>query len=210
MCRHKDDGGNEHRSTTATPRRSHIDPWQWVQLDAQVGSLPALWGEKPVLRLVPANSRLLTLHALSLNQTQLAHSLKALSQPQGLILVTGPPDSAKTQTLYTALQWLNAEDRNISIAGEPIEIPLTGINRVAIRPSIGLDFAATLRARYIGISPKHASMNAGTSLALDLAPAWSADLIRQCRANVPQLDCVNWCGYAGIGGPSICRRCQSQ
>ena len=99
MCTHKDDGGNEHRSTTATPRRSRIDTWQWVQLDAQVGSLPTLWGEKPVLRLVPANSRLLTLHALGLNQTQHAHLLEALSQPQGLTLVTCPTGSAKTQTL---------------------------------------------------------------------------------------------------------------
>ena len=117
------------------------------QLDAQVSSLPTLWGgEKLVLRLVPANSSLLTLDALGLNQTQHAHLLEALSQPQGLILVTGPTGIGKTQTLYSALQWLNAEYRNISTAEEPIEIPLTGINQVAIRPSIGLDFAATLRA----------------------------------------------------------------
>lgn len=116
------------------------------QLDARVSSLPTLWGEKLVLRLVPANSSLLTLDALGLNQTQHAQLLEALSQPQGLILVTGPTGSGKTQTLYSALQWLNAEHRNISTAEEPIEIPLTGINQVAIRPSIGLDFAATLRA----------------------------------------------------------------
>jgi len=115
-------------------------------LDLRVSSLPTLWGEKLVLRLVPKDTRILTLSDLGLSGKQLRAFLKALAQPQGLILVTGPTGSGKTLTLYSALQQLNEPHRNISTAEEPIEIPMAGINQIGIKPQIGLGFAETLRA----------------------------------------------------------------
>lgn len=115
-------------------------------LDLRVSSLPTLWGEKLVLRLVPNDSSVVALTELGLSDSQHREFLNALSKPQGLILVTGPTGSGKTLTLYSALQQLNQPHRNISTAEEPIEIPVTGINQIGIKPSIGLGFAETLRA----------------------------------------------------------------
>ncbi len=121
-------------------------PGQHQRIDLRVSSLPTLWGEKLVLRIVPETSAILPLEALGLSEQQRHVFATALSQPQGLILVTGPTGSGKTLTLYSALQTLNADYRNISTAEEPVEIPLPGINQVGIAPHIGLDFGATLRA----------------------------------------------------------------
>ena len=115
-------------------------------LDLRVSSLPTLWGEKLVLRLVPNDSSILALADLGLSSSQHHDFLNALSKPQGLILVTGPTGSGKTLTLYSALQYLNQPHRNISTAEEPIEIPMAGINQIGIKPRIGLGFAETLRA----------------------------------------------------------------
>ena len=115
-------------------------------LDLRVSSLPTLWGEKLVLRLVPNDASILGLGDLGLSGAQRRYFLNALSKPQGLILVTGPTGSGKTLTLYSALQQLNEPHRNISTAEEPIEIPLAGINQIGIKPQIGLGFAETLRA----------------------------------------------------------------
>lgn len=116
------------------------------QLDLRVSSLPTLWGEKLVLRIVLQESSILPLTDLGLNASQLYDLTAALAQPQGLILVTGPTGSGKTLTLYSALQTLNKDHINISTAEEPVEIPLPGINQVGIKPQIGLDFSNTLRA----------------------------------------------------------------
>lgn len=121
-------------------------PGQHQRIDLRVSSLPTLWGEKLVLRIVPETSAIMPLEALGLSEQQRQAFASALSQPQGLILVTGPTGSGKTLTLYSALQTLNADYRNISTAEEPVEIPLPGINQVGIAPHIGLDFGATLRA----------------------------------------------------------------
>ena len=115
-------------------------------VDLRVSSLPTLWGEKLVLRLVPDDNSILALADLGLSDGQQVDVLNALSKPQGLILVTGPTGSGKTLTLYSALQYLNQPHRNISTAEEPIEIPMTGINQIGIKPRIGLGFAETLRA----------------------------------------------------------------
>lgn len=115
-------------------------------LDLRISSLPTIWGEKLVLRLVPDSGSILKIDHLGLSASQTRDLFAALSQPQGLILVTGPTGSGKTLTLYSALQWLNAQHRNIATAEEPVEIPLAGVNQVAIRPRIGLNFAETLRA----------------------------------------------------------------
>ena len=99
-----------------------------------------------MLRLVPDSGSILKIDHLGLSASQTRDLVTALSQPQGLILVTGPTGSGKTLTLYSALQRLNAQHRNIATAEEPVEIPLAGVNQVAIRPRIGLNFAETLRA----------------------------------------------------------------
>lgn len=115
-------------------------------MDLRVSSLPTLWGEKLVLRIVLQESSIMQLTELGLNQCQQQELNTALAQPQGLILVTGPTGSGKSLTLYSALQTLNQRHRNISTAEEPVEIPLPGINQVGIKPQIGLNFGNTLRA----------------------------------------------------------------
>tara|TARA_B100001093_G_scaffold97525_1_gene89489 strand:- start:1237 stop:2421 length:1185 start_codon:yes stop_codon:yes gene_type:complete len=115
-------------------------------LDLRISTLPTIWGEKLVLRLVPDSGSILQIDQLGLAISQVQDLFTALSQPQGLILITGPTGSGKTLTLYSALQWLNAQHRNIATAEEPVEIPLAGVNQVAIKPRIGLNFAETLRA----------------------------------------------------------------
>ena len=116
------------------------------QMDLRVSSLPTLWGEKLVLRIVLQESSILRLKDLGLEESQQQELVTALAQPQGVILVTGPTGSGKTLTLYSALQTLNQGHRNISTAEEPVEIPLVGVNQVAIKPQIGLTFSSTLRA----------------------------------------------------------------
>ena len=85
-------------------------------LDLRISTLPTIWGEKLVLRLVPDSDSILQIDRLGLSASQVQDLFAALSQPQGLILVTGPTGSGKTLTLCSALQWLNAQHRNIATA----------------------------------------------------------------------------------------------
>ncbi|MDX3772530.1 ATPase, T2SS/T4P/T4SS family [Chromatiaceae bacterium AAb-1] len=114
--------------------------------DSRVSTLPALWGEKVVLRLLNPDNTLPPLEQLGFTAEQLQHYRQQLSKPQGLILVTGPTGSGKTVSLYSGLQLLNHPDINIATAEDPVEITLTGVNQVQINPRIGLSFAASLRA----------------------------------------------------------------
>ena len=115
-------------------------------LDLRVNTLPTLWGEKVVLRILdPANVGL-GFDALGFEAGQKALFSEALARPEGMILVTGPTGSGKTVTLYTALNLLNTPERNVATAEDPVEINLTGINQVNVNPKVGLDFAAALRA----------------------------------------------------------------
>ncbi|WPC73680.1 GspE/PulE family protein [Vibrio porteresiae] len=118
------------------------DTW----LDIRLSSIPTQWGEKMVLRLLNTQVKHACLADLGLSKEQQTLFQQALHRPQGLILVTGPTGSGKTQTLYTALQLLDKETLNISTAEDPIEIALDGINQIAINSKIGLDFAHVLRA----------------------------------------------------------------
>ncbi len=115
-------------------------------IDFRVNTLPTLWGEKIVLRILDASHTLLSIDNLGFEEEQKQQFLNALNQHQGLILVTGPTGSGKTVTLYTGLSILNTHERNISTAEDPVEINLEGINQVAINPKVGLDFASALRA----------------------------------------------------------------
>lgn len=115
-------------------------------IDVRLSSCPTLHGEKIVLRLLD-NSRLtLSLDTLGLTIAQKTLFLNKISQPQGLILVTGPTGSGKTMTLYSALDYLNSIEKNILTVEDPVELQIDGINQVHINPKAGLDFTAALRA----------------------------------------------------------------
>ena len=115
-------------------------------VDFRVNTLPTLWGEKIVLRILDASSAQLGIDVLGYEPSQKQLYLNALHQHQGLILVTGPTGSGKTVSLYTGLNILNTHERNISTAEDPVEINLEGVNQVAVNAKVGLDFATALRA----------------------------------------------------------------
>ncbi|EIK95167.1 type 4 fimbrial assembly protein [Pseudomonas sp. M47T1] len=115
-------------------------------IDFRVNTLPTLWGEKIVMRILDPSSAQMGIDALGYEPEQKELYLKALSQPQGMILVTGPTGSGKTVSLYTGLNILNTIDINISTAEDPVEINMEGINQVNVNPKQGLDFAQALRS----------------------------------------------------------------
>lgn len=115
-------------------------------IDFRVNTLPTLWGEKIVMRLLDASSAQLGIDMLGYEPSQKQLYLNALHQHQGLILVTGPTGSGKTVSLYTGLNILNTHEKNISTAEDPVEINLEGINQVAVNAKVGLTFATALRA----------------------------------------------------------------
>ncbi len=116
------------------------------KIDFRVSTLPTIWGEKVVCRLLDKSSLELDLTKLGLEQKQLDDFRWAIYQPYGMILVTGPSGSGKTTTLYSALLELNKITENISTAEDPIEYYLEGINQVQMHDEIGLNFAYTLRS----------------------------------------------------------------
>ncbi len=115
-------------------------------IDFRVNTLPTLWGEKIVMRILDPSSAQMGIDALGYEETQKELYLNALKQPQGMILVTGPTGSGKTVSLYTGINILNTVDINISTAEDPVEINLEGINQVNVNPRQGMDFAQALRA----------------------------------------------------------------
>lgn len=115
-------------------------------IDFRVNTLPTLWGEKVVLRILDSSSAKMGIDALGYEDAQKQMYLDALNQPQGMILVTGPTGSGKTVSLYTGLNILNTEERNISTAEDPVEINLEGINQVNVNVKVGLTFAEALRS----------------------------------------------------------------
>lgn len=115
-------------------------------IDFRVNSLPTLWGEKIVLRILDSSAAKLNIDILGFEPDQKKYYLDAISKPQGLVLVTGPTGSGKTVSLYTGLNLLNKPTVNISTAEDPVEINLPGINQVNVNPKTGLDFAAALKA----------------------------------------------------------------
>ena len=115
-------------------------------IDFRVNTLPTLFGEKIVLRILDPTSAQMGIDALGYEPEQKAMYMRALDQPQGMILVTGPTGSGKTVSLYTGLNILNEPHRNISTAEDPVEINLSGINQVHVNPRVGLGFAEALRS----------------------------------------------------------------
>ncbi len=115
-------------------------------IDFRVSTLPTLWGEKIVMRILDSSSAQLGIEKLGYEEDQKQAYLEMLARPQGMILVTGPTGSGKTVSLYTGLNILNTEERNISTAEDPVEINLEGINQVHINTKAGLTFASALRS----------------------------------------------------------------
>ncbi len=115
-------------------------------LDYRVSVLPTLFGEKIVLRLLDKDNLMLDLTKLGFESESLQRFEHAIMQPYGMVLVTGPTGSGKTNTLYSALQRVNTTDVNIMTAEDPVEFNLHGINQVQMKESIGLNFAAALRS----------------------------------------------------------------
>ncbi|WP_197472126.1 ATPase, T2SS/T4P/T4SS family, partial [Oleiphilus sp. HI0067] len=115
-------------------------------IDFRVNTLPTLWGEKIVLRILDPSSAKMGIDALGYEDVQKDMYMEALHQPQGMILVTGPTGSGKTVSLYTGLNILNTPERNISTAEDPVEINLEGINQVNVNAKVGLNFSEALRS----------------------------------------------------------------
>ncbi|MFO6422979.1 type IV-A pilus assembly ATPase PilB [Motilimonas sp. KMU-193] len=115
-------------------------------MDLRVSTLPTMWGEKIVMRILDSSAAKLDIHALGYSEKQKKQYLDAISKPQGMILITGPTGSGKTVSLYTGLNILNTPERNISTAEDPVEINLEGINQVQVNPKAGLTFASALRS----------------------------------------------------------------
>ena len=116
------------------------------ELDFRVSTLPTLFGEKVVLRLLDKQNLMLDMTKLGFEPESLTKFKRNISKPYGMVLVTGPTGSGKTNTLYSARQSLNTVDTNIMTAEDPVEFNLPGINQVQMKEQIGLNFAAALRS----------------------------------------------------------------
>ena len=115
-------------------------------IDFRVNTCPTLFGEKIVLRILDPSSAQLGIDALGYEEDQKELYMQALQLPQGMIIITGPTGSGKTVSLYTGLNILNTEDKNISTAEDPVEINLQGINQVNVDNKVGLTFSSALKA----------------------------------------------------------------
>ncbi|MDT5273066.1 MAG: type pilus assembly protein PilB [Acidobacteriota bacterium] len=116
------------------------------ELDFRVSTLPTLFGEKVVLRLLDKERLMLDMTKLGFEPESLVKFQRNITKPYGMVLVTGPTGSGKTNTLYSALQALNTSETNIMTAEDPVEFNLPGINQVQMKEQIGLNFAAALRS----------------------------------------------------------------
>ena len=119
---------------------------KYKDLDYRVSVLPTIFGEKIVLRLLDKDNLMLDMTKLGFEEESLRRFEQAIFRPYGMVLVTGPTGSGKTNTLYSALQRINTPETNIMTAEDPVEFNLTGINQVQMKEQIGLNFAATLRS----------------------------------------------------------------
>jgi type IV pilus assembly protein PilB len=115
-------------------------------VDLRISTVPTVWGEKVVMRILDKGAVPLRLENLGFNEAQLEKIRKALKRPYGLFFVTGPTGSGKSTTLYSSLQEVMDPRKNIVTAEDPVEFKIDGINQVAVRPDIGLTFASVLRA----------------------------------------------------------------
>ncbi|CAN5441941.1 type IV-A pilus assembly ATPase PilB [soil metagenome] len=116
------------------------------EIDFRVSCLPTLFGEKIVLRLLDKDKLMLDMTKLGFEPVALQKLETAISKPWGMVLVTGPTGSGKTNTLYSSIAKINTSETNIMTAEDPVEFNLVGVNQVQVRENIGLNFAAALRS----------------------------------------------------------------
>lgn len=116
------------------------------ELDLRVSTIPTMYGESAVIRLLDKEKIIFDFSALGLTGQHAQRFINVLSQPHGIILITGPTGSGKSTTLYTALKRLNTSERKIITVEDPVEYQLEGINQIQAKPQIGLNFAAALRS----------------------------------------------------------------
>jgi type IV pilus assembly protein PilB len=116
------------------------------ELDFRVSTIPTLFGEKIVMRLLDKDNLMLDMTKLGFEKGSLKNFEEAIFKPYGMVLVTGPTGSGKTNTLYSAMQRINTPEVNIMTAEDPVEFQLAGINQVQMKESIGLNFASALRS----------------------------------------------------------------
>ncbi len=126
--------------------RIHFQVGDDKYVDFRVNTLPTLYGEKIVMRILDSNTAALGIENLGFDEKQHHDLMAAIAKPDGMVLVTGPTGSGKTVTLYACLNILNTSEKNISTAEDPAEIQVPGINQVNVNEKVGLTFAATLRA----------------------------------------------------------------
>ncbi|HFC92662.1 MAG TPA: type IV-A pilus assembly ATPase PilB [Leucothrix mucor] len=126
--------------------RIHFQVGEDKYIDFRVNTLPTLYGEKIVMRILDSDTAALGIENLGFDVKQNEDLLSAIAKPDGMVLVTGPTGSGKTVTLYACLNILNTSEKNISTAEDPAEIQVPGINQVNVNEKVGLTFAATLRA----------------------------------------------------------------
>jgi type IV pilus assembly protein PilB len=122
------------------------DEGQQKEIDFRVSCLPTLFGEKIVMRLLDKSKLMLDMTKLGFEQESLTKFEAAIMRPWGMVLVTGPTGSGKTNTLYSSISRINTIDTNIMTAEDPVEFNLVGVNQVQVRENIGLNFAAALRS----------------------------------------------------------------
>ncbi len=116
------------------------------EIDFRVSILPTIFGEKAVLRILDKDALRLDLAQLGFDPSSLEYFQKAIHQPYGMVLITGPTGSGKTTTLYSAIHTINSPDHNIMTAEDPVEYNLKGVNQVQVNESVGRTFAAVLRS----------------------------------------------------------------
>ena len=122
------------------------DAGKTKEIDFRVSCLPTLFGEKIVMRLLNKDNLMLDMTKLGFESESLVKFETAIQKPWGMVLVTGPTGSGKTNTLYSAISKINTMETNIMTAEDPVEFNLVGVNQVQVRENIGLNFAAALRS----------------------------------------------------------------
>jgi len=116
------------------------------EIDFRVSTLPTLFGESVVMRILDSESITFDLHSLGFPADNLTNFEDLISRPYGIMLVTGPTGSGKTTTLYSALNQINSPDKKIITVEDPVEYQLHGVNQIHVKPAIGLTFSSTLRS----------------------------------------------------------------
>ncbi|MBM4762448.1 ATPase, T2SS/T4P/T4SS family [Bacillus sp. B15-48] len=119
---------------------------EYYPIDLRVSTLPTVYGEKIVLRILDLSNALLDLEKLSFNKLNLTRFKSLIEKPNGIVLITGPTGSGKSSTLYAALNKLNDEAVNIITVEDPVEYQLEGISQIQVNPNVGMTFATGLRA----------------------------------------------------------------